>query len=140
MEQLKTTAFQTTESCSCCCTRNERDSCTRYILSIHFTFASLNASGRVCSIGGYDGDWTDTVYHYNVDTDTWELLKWKLPVKNIQFAACYISPYLCIFGGHNGDVETSSCHRCHLFHPKHKWEALPSLPAPTCGLSCLVID
>jgi ADP-heptose:LPS heptosyltransferase len=66
----------------------------------------------------------------------------KLPTGLMHFALCYISPYVCIFGGYPKErTPTNKCWRYNVTKGvTAKWEALPSLPHAAYGLSCVVID
>jgi hypothetical protein len=114
-------------------------SCVFYFQNLFYT---INQSIK---IGGYNGSWLDSIYHYHVEDNSWALLPLKLPEPLIQFVACYLTPYLCIFGGGTSDSESHDCWRIHidiLQQPQNEprpWESLPSLPFPACGAS-LALD
>jgi hypothetical protein len=82
-----------------------------------------------------------SVDHYNVDTNSWRQCDWQLHAPLNRFAACYIAPYLCIFGGEalSGRFGVQECWRMNLLDGHNKWESLPHLPEATSGLSCIVI-
>lgn len=81
-----------------------------------------------------------------METDTWRQWTWKLPRLFDKFAACYVAPFLCVFGGRAKPTAVEgrsalqkSCWRLDVAGGGSDWEELPDLPRALFGPACLVV-